>query len=150
VTAAKGHGSPGAPERGSCCDTEVRIEQACRRVIEGRRAARAIAEWAARFELADGEFHVLWCLRSAASTGLDQTTLAANLAISPAQVSAMVERLRQRDWISQQCPPHDRRRRLWRLSVGGGELLEQMIAAAVQLGCDRINDGGRGVAEVAA
>jgi DNA-binding MarR family transcriptional regulator len=117
-------------------------------VVDGRRAARALSEWTARFEMGEAEFQVLWCLRTAA--GLDQTTLSTTLAISPAQVSAIVERFRQRDWICQQSAASDRRRRLWRLSTSGRGLLDQMIAAAAQLVCNVSVDGDHGVAEVAA
>jgi DNA-binding MarR family transcriptional regulator len=151
-----------APAFNSCADVagdgcwpagEVVIDSVarlCKSAIGGRRAARALAEWAQRFALSEAEFHVLWRLRAAAAEGLDQTTLAGELAFSPAQVSATVERLRARDFIVQQAAPQDRRRHLWRLSVGGAELLGQMVEAAALLHRKPSVENGRGSGEVAA
>jgi DNA-binding MarR family transcriptional regulator len=128
-------------------DTES-IEQACRTVIDGRRAARALAALTGRFELSETEFLVLWCLRSSTQEGLDQSTLARQLAASPAQISATVERVRARGWISQQDVAGDRRRHFWRLSTSGQNLLEQMLIAAAPAHyepaarCERRSDGG--------
>jgi DNA-binding MarR family transcriptional regulator len=136
VTAANGHRreTQRAPERGSVCDIVVRhIEQTCRRVVDGRHAARALAEWAKRFELSEAEFQLLWCLRSAVENGLDQTTLAGKLASSPAQVSATVERARAKGWICQQSARGDRRRHRWQLASDGRNLLEKMLAEAAFL-----------------
>jgi DNA-binding MarR family transcriptional regulator len=134
-----------APELKSCADSagadgvsagEVLIEQLarlCKSAIGGRRAARALADWAKRFGLSEAEFHVLWQLRAAPAEGLDQTTLAADLAFSPAQVSATVERLRCRDLVFSQIARGDRRRHLWRLSGSGQGLIEVMLSAAALL-----------------
>ncbi|MEX0610868.1 MAG: hypothetical protein WD738_05870 [Pirellulales bacterium] len=124
------------------------IDQTSQTVIDGRRAARALAEWARRFQLGEAEFQLLWCLRSVSDVGLDQTTLATNLAFSPAQVSAIVERVRVRDWICQPSAASDRRRRLWRLSSSGRNLLEQMVSAAALLRYDAsaANEGAPGEA----
>jgi DNA-binding MarR family transcriptional regulator len=112
-----------------------RVGITCRTAAEGRRATRALAEWAQRFELTEPEFQVLWCLRWGPPDGMDQTTLSKKLACSPAQVSATVERLRVRSWISQHQLPGDRRRNLWQLSTSGIKLLDRMCAAAGYLPC---------------
>jgi DNA-binding MarR family transcriptional regulator len=109
------------------------IERTCRTVIDGRRAARALAEWAQQFSLSEAEFQLLWCLRSAVAEGLDQTRLSRALTTSPANVSTTVERLRTRGWICQQAIAGDRRRQCWRLTSGGQELLEEMVSAAAML-----------------
>lgn len=106
----------------------------CRTAAAGRRAVRALADWAQRFELGEPEFQILWCLRWASGDGLDQITLAKNLGCSPAQVSATVERMRVRGWITPGQQSGDRRRKLWRLSTGGSELFDLMLNAA---GCLR-------------
>jgi DNA-binding MarR family transcriptional regulator len=112
-------------------DAVVRIiEQTCRTVIDGRRAARALTAWARRFELTEAEFQLLWSLRAATGDGLDQTTLAKKLLISPAQISTTVERAHARQWILRQTVPGDRRRHLWRLTPAGQQLLDEMLAAA--------------------
>jgi DNA-binding MarR family transcriptional regulator len=107
-----------------------RVGVTCRTAAEGRRAARALAEWAQRFELGEPDAQVLWCLRRGPAGGLDQTTLAKQLACSPAQVSATVERMRSRGWITPWQRPGDRRRNLWRLSPDGNRLVDEMLAAA--------------------
>ena len=47
-----------------------------------------LSDWARRFDLSEPEFLVLWCLRMSTVDGVDQTTIAQWLALSPAQVSA--------------------------------------------------------------
>ena len=79
--------------------------------IEGRRAGRMIAAWAKAFDLSEPELQLLWCLRQELGDGVDQTTISTRLAFSPAQVSAMVERLRAHGLIIQRLTVGDRRRR---------------------------------------
>lgn len=120
------------------CAAEAAIRRlglTCRTAIDGRRAARALAEWASRFSLTEPGLQVLWCLRSAPETGLDQTNVAARLACSAAQISSTIEQLRARGWIVQQMLPSDRRRHVWQLSSGGRELLGHMLQAAGYLPC---------------
>ncbi len=114
------------------------VARLCRSAVNGRRAARELAEWTRRFELSEAEFQVLWQLRSAADVGRDQTTLAGELGFSPAQVSSTVERLRSRLLILKQSVAGDRRRHLWQLSAGGRKLIDQMLYAAAQLRCGEI------------
>jgi DNA-binding MarR family transcriptional regulator len=109
-------------------DSPAPVERTCRTVVDGRRAARALAEWLRRFELSEPEFQVLWRLRDVAVEGLDQTTLANQLALSPAQVSATVERLGTRGWIIAHSRPEDRRRRLWQLSASGRTMLQSILS----------------------
>ena len=112
-------------------ETDInRVSITCQTATNGRRAIRALAEWAQRFKLAEPELEVLWCLRWGPAEGLDQTTLAKKLACSAAQVSATVERLRSRGQISQRQLPGDRRRHLWQLSAAGNQQLDEMFAAA--------------------
>ncbi|HEX2473912.1 MAG TPA: MarR family transcriptional regulator [Lacipirellulaceae bacterium] len=128
-----------------------RISFTCRSAADGRRAIRALGEWSERFELSESEFQILWCLRSASGAGCDQTTIARQLACSPAQISTTVERMRAAGWITQQNAPGDRRRRLWQLSEQGQSLLSEMLRAANELRfprtitdeCASIPDGGR-------
>ena len=106
------------------------IERTRRTVIDGRRAARALTKWARRFALTEPEFQLLWQLRQLHGSGYDQTTLAEQLALSTAQVSASVERLRGQGWIFQQQAAGDRRRHLWHLTPDGESFLADMLAAA--------------------
>lgn len=120
------------------------VENLCDAAADGRRAARALSQWCERIDLGEPEFQVLWCLREGMRCGLDQTTLVRRLAISAAQVSATVERLRSRGWIQQQAAPGDRRRNLWYLSPLGNDVLETILESAHELrpeplcGSDRI------------
>jgi DNA-binding MarR family transcriptional regulator len=111
----------------------VLVDAACRTAVCGRRAVRALSEWARRFGLGEAEFQILWQLRSAKRDGLDQTALASALACSPAQISAIVERLRVHGEICEIAGSTDRRRHRWQLSPSGQELVDRMLAAAALL-----------------
>ncbi len=111
-------------------DAARRVGLTCRTAVDGRRAARAINDWARRFALGEPEFQVLWRLGTCSQVGLDQTSLAKSLACSPAQVSAVVERLQARGWIQQRPEIQDRRRHLWQLSPKGQSLVAEMLSAA--------------------
>jgi DNA-binding MarR family transcriptional regulator len=114
----------------------TRIDDACRRAVSGKVAARDIAGWASPFGISETDFRVLWRLFTAeagarplrAGPELDQAELAAELAVSPAQVSAVVDRLRQANVIAA-VPTEDRRRQVWRLAPAGRELLDAVVAA---------------------
>lgn len=109
------------------------VGQVCHTAIDGRRASRALAQWCTRFEIAEPELQVLWCLRAGVHRGFDQTTLVKQLAFSPAQVSATVERLRARGWILQQASSKDRRRNLWYLTQSGTAFIGALVLAADDL-----------------
>lgn len=109
----------------------------CHVAIDGRRASRALVQWCERFELSEPEFQVLWFLRDGTVGGFDQTTLVKRLAFSPSQVSATVERLRVRGWISQQASSADRRRNLWFLTLDGGHVIGKMLQAAHELNVEQ-------------
>jgi DNA-binding MarR family transcriptional regulator len=117
-------------------DSANRVDEACAAAANGRRAARALSEWTRRFGLAEAEFQLLWRLRLAPAEGLNQTALAGALAFSPAQVSAVVEHLRQRTLIGECGATGDRRRRHWQLTTAGVALLNEMLGAAGSLRCD--------------
>ena len=106
----------------------LRVDGACLMAIEGRRAGRMIAAWAKSFDLSEPELQLLWCLRQEPGDGFDQTTIAQRLAFSPAQVSAMVERLRLSGLIMQRLTVGDRRRHQWRLSGDGQAIVDQLLA----------------------
>ena len=86
--------------------------------------------WAERFQLSESELQILWCLCGVVGPGVDQTTLATQLALSPPQVSACVEKLRARGLIVNYEARGDRRRRLWQLSVHGSGVLQEIVQAA--------------------
>ena len=92
-----------------------------------------MARWCKQYGLSEPEFQVLWQLHILNGGGTDQSTLAKGLALSPAQVSATVERLRAEGWTAQQPMPRDRRRRFWQLSAEGRTVLQQMLAGTGEL-----------------
>jgi DNA-binding MarR family transcriptional regulator len=102
----------------------------CCAAIDGRRAAKSLSALAKQFELTEPELEILWCLRQANHDGVDQTTLAARLVLSPAQISACVEKLRLRGLILHQDEVGDRRRHLWQLRPQTIELLDKIATAA--------------------
>jgi DNA-binding MarR family transcriptional regulator len=106
------------------------LEHVCQTAIDGRRAVRLLARWAERFQLSESELQILWCLCAVVGPGVDQTTLAAQLALSPPQVSVCVEKLRARGLIMNQEARGDRRRRLWQSSAKGNSVLEEIVQAA--------------------
>jgi len=137
LTATDGNLGDCDPARGIALrahdDAVGHVDHTCLTAVCGRRAARALAEWAKRFGLTEAELQLLWRLRSAPQDGLDQTALATALAFSPAQISASVERLRAQAWICARGATGDRRRHHWQLSITGRELLDTMVSAAALL-----------------
>jgi DNA-binding MarR family transcriptional regulator len=114
-------------------DFVEQIDRLCQAVAAGRTAERRLAPWAAQERLGEAELRLLWALSEAgslrmhAAAAADQTLLARNLAASPALVSGMVERLAARQLIAATGDPADRRRRLWRLTPAGVELVSRLI-----------------------
>jgi DNA-binding MarR family transcriptional regulator len=106
------------------------VDRLCQTAVEGRHAARTLAQWSSLLELSEAELQILWGLRAARGQGIDQTTLATQLALSTALVSSCVEKLRQRGLIAHQQTDGDRRRHLWQLSVAGREVLQRVVQAA--------------------
>lgn len=107
-----------------------RLDHVCRTAIDGRRAVRKLTKWSECFELSESELQILSCLSRSIGPGVDQTTLAADLAISPPQVSACVEKLRVRGLIADHEARGDRRRRLWQLTADGMAILQKVAQAA--------------------
>src|SRR6266436_6318108 len=103
------------------------LQHVCQTAIDGRRAVRMLARWAERFHLSESELQIIWSLCGVIGPGIDQTTLAAQLALSPPQVSACVEKLRARGLIVTCEARGDRRRRLWQSSAGGLSVLQEIM-----------------------
>jgi DNA-binding MarR family transcriptional regulator len=67
--------------------------------------------------------------------------MAAELGLSAAQISSVVDSLRQRRAIVHQRAPEDRRRQIWQLTPSGLELIEQIVAHLAYLnGPQRASD----------
>jgi DNA-binding MarR family transcriptional regulator len=111
----------------------AKVDAACRLVASGRRAARELAAWMGDLAVTEPEFRLLWLLErlEAATAGpdaLDQASLADRLAVSPAQMSGLVERLSASGMIEPQPQAADRRRQLWSISLAGKSLIGNVIA----------------------
>jgi DNA-binding MarR family transcriptional regulator len=104
----------------------------CQTAIDGRRAVRTLMRWSKRFQLSESELQILWCVCGVTGPGVDQTTLATQLALSPPQVSACVEKLRARGLIVNHEVRGDRRRRLWQSSAIGRGVLQEIVQAAAE------------------
>ena len=122
----------------------ARIEQACTQAVAGKLAVRQLTCWLAGSGVCESEFRVLWHLQAVADATaatptsspvalpngrLDQADLAERLAASPAQISAVVDRLRRRGLAVCESHPADRRRQLWRLTPEGRALVFEVVAA---------------------
>jgi DNA-binding MarR family transcriptional regulator len=110
-----------------------RITKACRRAIAGKLASRQLAAWVDGFAVGETEFRLLWELYTSQGTEaaptFDQAELADRLAVSAAQVSGVVERLRRSQLIARPAVDGDRRRQFWQLTPAGKALVQQIIAA---------------------
>lgn len=94
----------------------------------GRELRRRIAERLAAAQVDDEAFLALAQLDKAPE-GVVQGDLAESLAVSPAQTSGLVERLRKHGWCEAQRDPHDRRRQRWVLTSAGRTTLAECRAA---------------------
>ena len=114
-------------------DAATQIEATCQLIAAGRLAAHQLALHAKAYGLSEAEFRLLWLLRNSSHTTkadnlLDQKSLSDRLGLSPAQVSAVVERLRKKNLIEGFASLTDRRRQVWQLSAEGTVLVEKSIS----------------------
>jgi len=111
------------------------IDATCQLIAAGRIAASQLAVLAKSSGLSEAEFRLLWLLHAVCSQHptdlssplLDQKTMGEKLGLSAAQVSAVVERLRQATLIEGQPSHADRRRNVWQLTTLGTTLLENSV-----------------------
>jgi len=96
---------------------------ACARVFRDSLARQARSQ-----HLTEAELALLWECRSAADCGMSQSELAKALAVSPAQVSGLVERLRRSGLLQSRRSENDRRRQYWRLTPRGTKALQDIQA----------------------
>ena len=129
LLSSSGDGAIGALSAGEL------IDATCRLAIAGKLALRDIACWIREQPVNETEFRLLWLLfqherrDSSRRTALDQGELAAGLALSPAQISGLVERLQACALISHVTHGFDRRRQLWRLAPAGEALVLEVVAS---------------------
>jgi DNA-binding MarR family transcriptional regulator len=72
------------------------------------------------------QFSVLWACR-ASDAAVSQNDLAADLAVSAAHVSGLVEQLREKNLLESHRAAADRRRQFWRLTPTGAALLNSIV-----------------------
>ncbi len=80
------------------------------------------------WELREAEFWALWLCNRLDPDGVVQHELASAAGVSEAQMSGLVERLRQGGLLIGCRGEPDRRRQYWRLTVAGNELLQRICA----------------------
>jgi DNA-binding MarR family transcriptional regulator len=97
-----------------------------------RQLRRALATHTSACGVSDTEFLLLWSCAQHVE-GISQSELAAAIGVSPAQLSGLVERLRQRGWLDAQRSREDRRRQCWRLTDEGRTLLDRGLEALTPL-----------------
>jgi DNA-binding MarR family transcriptional regulator len=119
-------------------------------LLDATAATRAwrlqLAEQVAASELTEQEFLTLWLCAEAPAGCRGQGELASALGVSPAQMSGLVERLRQRNLLQVERLGNDRRRQVWQLTAGGTSVL---ASACSQLAADREFCGWLSTAEIA-
>jgi DNA-binding MarR family transcriptional regulator len=106
-------------------------------VVVGRRCQRAILAALDKVQLTDTQLLVLWgidqILPASAGSGVGQSEIAQSLGISPAQVSGLVEQLRQLGDLDCQRAANDRRQQLWHLTAAGRERLQRALQTIATL-----------------
>lgn len=120
-------------------DAVAQVDAACRRVVAGKLATKELAGWVRELGVTESEFRLLWQLEFSASGDAveagsrhesppDQAMLAERLALSPAQLSGLVERLGATGLIEPERCSRDRRRQTWRISLAGRLLVGNVVA----------------------
>jgi MarR family transcriptional regulator, 2-MHQ and catechol-resistance regulon repressor len=97
----------------------------------GRALRRLLADHAAHAGLSDAELLMLWLCGDA--HGMVQGELATAVGVSPALMSGMVERLRQRSLLEMQRSLVDRRRQVWRTTAAGRQVLADLRPVLARL-----------------
>ncbi len=95
-------------------------------LTEGQRCSACLSEIlkgeADRHDLTEMACRTLWICHRQGPAGVSQADIAAELDLSPAHVSALVEDLRARDLLLGERRPPDRRRQFWSLTPSGAEI----------------------------
>jgi DNA-binding MarR family transcriptional regulator len=120
-------------------EAPARIDATCRGIVAGKLATRELSLWVTPVGLSEAEFRILWLLRKSGNSEVrggaaDQTMLAEELVVSPAQVSGLVERLRSRGLIEPEIFGGDRRRQAWRLTKDGELAVATVLSVVAALG----------------
>ncbi len=87
----------------------------------------AIAEVVSPFSLSENAFFILVLCQQNLERPLPQAKLAKTVGLSPAQLSNLVEQLRQDGWIESSRDSNDRRRQYWTLTDAGNRRLNEIL-----------------------
>lgn len=113
-------------------DQHQQLQGICDRIAEGRHLARQLTVEVRKHGLTETEFRLLWLLRSqqhnCAKPHAAQTELVKQLGVSAAQVSSLVEGLRQKQVIQPIAVAQDRRLQSWELTNEGRQTFEEFVA----------------------
>ena len=121
---------PSAPNAADALQAAGRWMEVARQLFSTARAARRLlAEIAASEGLSEWAVLALWVCRQQSDEGLDQRALAAELAVSAAQISELVAELHRRELLAALRPANDRRRQVWRTTGAGDETLARLLLA---------------------
>ena len=112
----------------------------CDSIAVGKRLARCLATALRDQPNNEADFRLLWLLsqtsNAADNQGIEQRKIADHLGLSPAQVSALVERVRVKNQIELVPCSHDRRRQFWRLTEAGKNLFRTVCDELANLAFD--------------
>lgn len=103
------------------------LERAELALVKARQLRATLERRIAGRGLSEPELALLWACASAPPGGSSQRELAEQLAVSPAQISGLVERLAQLGWLRGRPAPADRRRRLWEPTAAGAALWRSIV-----------------------
>ena len=99
-------------------------------LVCGRSLRQAMAQQHKTRALSETQFALLWACHQGPLEGISQIHLAQQLAISPAQVSGLVEQLRKQGLLAGHRAEHDRRVQLWQLTPAGRALIQAILQDA--------------------
>jgi DNA-binding MarR family transcriptional regulator len=120
--ASRNEPSSAPPDSAGAAALELAYEIACyQRLLRAGLTGR-LRGWG----ISDHDFWVLWLCGRAAPNGVVQQELAAAVGVSTAQMSGLVERLRQHGLLASCRSDRDRRRQYWRLTAAGDALLAEI------------------------
>jgi DNA-binding MarR family transcriptional regulator len=100
-------------------DTAEWLTNAERMLISARHLRGLLEELAERWGLSEPELALLWACTRVPAGGLSQSALAEQLAVSPAHISGLVERLSRLGLLRGRRADGDRRRHLCELTPAG-------------------------------
>lgn len=126
--ASRNAASCAPPGSESVAAVELAYEMACCQRLLRAGFNRRLSRW----DVSDHDFWVLWLCRRWTPQGIVQQELAVAVGVSAAQMSGLVERLRQQGLLAGSRDDGDRRRQYWRLTAAGEHLLAEILAEISQ------------------